>query len=245
MNTLSIALSSFGITHVGLARDNNEDLFDSIEEKYYFALADGMGGHLAGEVAAALALQSVNRSVQEHLPLSLEKTCLFLREAIIRANLTVFQESIANEGKKGMGTTLSCFTLVDRHLVYGHIGDSRIYRYRNGLKQLTHDHCLKAKLHHSHPQYRRRHALTRAIGTQSRLLPDIGVIPVYVNDLYMLCTDGLSDYLSSSFIESVLGSSYSLQEKGQILLQSALEKGGRDNITLLLVHLLPCKQKFI
>jgi len=245
MNTLSIALSSFGITHVGLARDNNEDLFDFIEEKYYFALADGMGGHLAGEVAAAIALESLHHSVQENLPLSLEKTCLFLRDAITKANLEVFEESLSHEGKKGMGTTLSCFTLVDRHLVYGHIGDSRLYRYRNGLKQLTRDHCLKARLMPGHPHYKRRHALTRAIGTQPRILPDVGVIPVYTNDLYMLCTDGLSDYLPLFFMESVLGSNYSLEEKGKILLQAALEKGGRDNITLLLIHLLPCKQRFI
>ncbi len=229
-------LTSFGITDIGLSRENNEDAFACIEEKRFFVLADGMGGHLAGEIASMEALQSLCDSIHHVSAMSLERTCGFLREAMARANAHVIQKSKSTPGYAGMGTTLSCFLLTEQHLVYAHIGDSRLYRYRGKLAQLTQDHSLRRKSLSSTSIYRNNHVITRAIGTHSILLPDMGVIPIYSNDLYMLCSDGLSDYVPQETLSEILSSSLSIQKKGELLVKTALEKGGRDNITLLLVQ---------
>jgi len=229
-------LESFGITDIGLSRENNEDAFAAVTEKRFFCLADGMGGHLAGEIAAASALESLCHSIQTAPCMSLEKTCSFLRSAMARANTHVINKATTHPEYAGMGTTLSCFMLTDQHLVYAHIGDSRLYRYRNRLVQLTQDHSLRKKSQTQTAIYRNHHIITRAIGTHSIILPDLGVIPIYSNDLYMLCSDGLSDYVPEEIMADVLASPLSIQKKGEILVKLALEKGGRDNITLLLVQ---------
>ena len=133
-----------------------------------------------------------------------------------------------------MGTTLSCCLIRKQHLIYAHVGDSRLYRYRQQLDQLTEDHSLRSKeqkLHSTPPQ---RHIITRAIGAFAHTYPDIGIIPLYPNDLYMLCSDGLSDYVSKNTLATLLGSSTCLEQTGHHLIKAALEKGGNDNITLLL-----------
>ena len=229
-------LTTFGITDIGLRRENNEDAYALIEEKRFFVLADGMGGHLAGEVAAITALQSLCDAIYNAAPMSVEKTCKFLRTAMAEANTQVIHKAKAIPEYSGMGTTLSCFSLTDQHLIYAHIGDSRLYRFRGKLTQLTQDHSLRRKSKSQTSIYRNHHVITRAIGTHSVLLPDLGVIPIYSNDLYMLCSDGLSDYVPEEVLEEILESALPLQQKGETLIKKALEKGGRDNITLLLVQ---------
>jgi protein phosphatase len=228
--------SFFGITDIGLSRANNEDAFAVIEEKKFFVLADGMGGHLAGEVAAATALDSVCTSIHAAPDMSIEKTCIFLRGALARANAHVLQKALSHPNYTGMGTTLSCFVLTEQHLVYAHIGDSRLYRYRHRLLQLTEDHSLRKRSRSASSIYRNHHIITRALGTPAIPQPDIGIIPLHSNDLYLLCSDGLSDYVPEEQIAHLLSSPLPIQERGNALIKAALEKGGRDNITLLLVH---------
>jgi protein phosphatase len=141
-----------------------------------------------------------------------------------------------------MGTTLSCFVVIDKFLIYGHIGDSRLYRYRNELEQLTEDHSLLQTLWNkeeatSPPSLLMRNVITRAIGTQPIALPDIGIISLHSKDLYMLCSDGLSDYVDYAKIAIILSSPLSLEEMGKTFIKCALEKGGNDNITILLVRI--------
>ena len=231
------SFKTFGITDIGLRRQNNEDAFAILEEKRFFILADGMGGHEAGEVAALTALESLCEAVQNSSSMSLEKTCSFLRTAMHKANLHVLDKAHTYPEYRGMGTTLSCFLLTEHHLIYAHIGDSRLYRYRNRLHQLTQDHSLRKRSHSPTILYRNHHIITRAIGTHRVLLPDMGVIPIHSDDLFLLCSDGLSDYVPENTLSDILGSPIPLEEKGKTLISSALEKGGRDNITLLLVHL--------
>lgn len=227
-------LESFGISDIGLSRSNNEDVWAALPEKRFFALADGMGGHKAGEVAASMAIQSVCAAMAslQNLP-TVEEACQLLRGAIAQSNTKVFQESCQNPDYAGMGTTLSCFLMTQDHLVYAHVGDSRLYRYRGKLEQLTEDHSLSCET--TPPNSKMRHMITRAIGTYSTILPDIGVIPLRPRDLYMLCSDGLSDYVEESKIALPLSSPLSLEEMGKKLVEAALKKGGNDNITLLLV----------
>ncbi len=240
MKVMPIKLESFGITDVGLIRSNNEDVWGVQPEKQFYILADGMGGHKAGEVASSFAMQCMCESILA-LPdqPSIEDTCQLLRDAVAKANMKVFEESHRHPEYTGMGTTLSCFVIVGDYLIYAHIGDSRLYRYRGKLEQLTEDHSLRQTLcpqeEASSPALIKRNVITRAIGNQPTILPDIGVIPLYQKDIYMLCSDGLSDYVDAKKIARILSSSLSLEEMGGKLVEAALEKGGNDNITLLLV----------
>ena len=235
MKALPYQLDSFGISHIGLSRSNNEDVWDALLEKSFFGLADGMGGHKAGEVAAFLAMQAMRKKIASLPDCSdTEGACQLLREAISYANTEVFEQSYHNPQYTGMGTTLSCFLIVKDHLIYGHVGDSRLYRYRGKLEQLTEDHSLIIPEDPLANQ-KMRHMITRAIGTHPTILPDIGVIPLRPRDLYLLCSDGLSDYVEESKIALVLSSPISLEEIGKKLVEMALKKGGNDNITLLLV----------
>jgi PPM family protein phosphatase len=240
----SFKIDHFGISDIGLVRSNNEDIWSTILEKQFFILADGMGGHKAGEIASSHAVESMSESMKG-LPdqADVEEVCQFLRVAIAKANSKVFDESHTNPDYAGMGTTLSCFAIVKDFLIYGHIGDSRIYRYRNKLEQLTEDHSLRHSIWNkeedgSPPALLMRNVITRAIGTQPTIQPDIGVIRLRSKDVYMICSDGLSDYVEEHKIAHFLSSPHSLEEMGKNLIKSALEKGGNDNITLLLVKIL-------
>jgi serine/threonine protein phosphatase PrpC len=227
--------NSFGISDIGCARTNNEDIFSIREKERLFVLADGMGGHNAGEIAAALAVETLCGSIQSSCFKTIEEACNDLRRAVGIANQEVFQQASSLPSYAGMGSTLSCFLLTGQHLVYAHVGDSRLYRYREALHLLTEDHTQQL----CKPLAPPRTVITRAIGTHSNVQPDIGVIPLMPHDIYLLCSDGLSDSLRGQEIASILSSPLPLPEKGDALLKTALEKGGRDNITLLLVEVLP------
>lgn len=227
--------NSFGVSDIGYKRTNNEDIFSISEKERLFILADGMGGHNAGEVAAAVAVQALSNSISASCFKTIEEACSDLRTAVRIANQAVFRQAHRLPSCSGMGSTLSCFLLTHQHLVYAHVGDSRLYRYREALNLLTEDHTQQR----CKPLAPPRTVITRAIGTHSHVYPDIGIIPLMPRDIYLLCSDGLSDALQKHDISSVLSSSLPLHEKGHSLLKNALKKGGRDNITLLLVELLP------
>lgn len=231
MTLLKQKIEYYGISEIGLVRANNEDVWAALPEKKFFILADGMGGHKAGEIASSLAVETLCASMKS-FPESadVEEACQFLRDAIAQANTKVFEESHRHPNYAGMGTTLSCFALVKNFLIYGHIGDSRLYRYRDKLQKLTEDHSLR----HTQPM---RHVITRAIGTQPSVMPDIGVIALKSKDLYILCSDGLSDYVEEKKIAAALSPPLAMEEMGRNLVEMALEKGGNDNITLLLVRI--------
>ncbi len=244
MNIMPFKIESFGISDIGLVRGNNEDVWMTVPEKKFYILADGMGGHNAGEVAAMLTVDSMCQSIKTLSDqASVEETCQFLREAIAKANARVFDEAHRLPEYAGMGTTLSCFIVKEDFLIYAHVGDSRLYRFRNKLDQLTEDHSLRhtllTKENEAPPVLLLRNVITRAIGTHSNILPDIGVIPLRSKDIYMLCSDGLSDYVEKEKLSQILSSAVSLEEIAKKLVEAALEKGGNDNITLLLAQIKP------
>jgi PPM family protein phosphatase len=239
-------VQSFGISDVGLSRANNEDAWKEVPEKRFYALADGMGGHNAGEVASSIAIESICSSIQQLTSIdSMQELLLYLKEAVSHANKMVLKKANQSKEYRGMGTTLSCFMLFDDHLVYAHVGDSRLYRIRNRIEQLTKDH----KIRHIHWGQTSdtskptrpllfRNVITRAIGTHIEVEPDIGSYSVQPGDIYLLCSDGLSNLVNDEVMHSILRTSHSLEVKGQKLLQKALKNGGYDNITLLLVNIL-------
>jgi len=235
----------FGLSDVGRVRSNNEDVFCTLPELQFYVLADGMGGHNAGEIAASRAVEMMCCCIAEAGTLSsVEQSCNLLRSAITAANSSVNTLSHQNKEFKGMGTTLSCFLIQKDVLIYAHVGDSRIYRYRKQLKRLTEDHSLRhAMLTNeedpagSLPALLYRNVITRAIGTYPYILPDVGVIPIQSEDLYMICSDGLTDAVCDEEIQTIMNSSGNLECIGKELIASALKKGGSDNITALLVKI--------
>lgn len=233
----------FGSSDIGLSRLNNEDVFAYLPDENFFALADGMGGHNAGEVAAQTTVDDLCRYVQEaaHASHTPQQWKAFLSDAIFDANLHVFQMSEQNVEHKGMGTTLCIALVANSQLIIGHVGDSRIYRFRKGrLTRLTQDHSLKGELiasgkldEESAKNYCKKNIITRAIGTQMTVNPEIKILDVESEDTYLLCSDGLTDPLRDDKIAELLESASNLEEANEKLILAAKEAGGSDNITVL------------
>ncbi|MCB1082634.1 MAG: Stp1/IreP family PP2C-type Ser/Thr phosphatase [Chlamydiia bacterium] len=248
MNTCDFDLSSFGKTDVGLVRTNNEDVFLSLKEHAFFALADGMGGHRAGEVAASEAVQFLSASIED-LFLKNDKDWnifdlqYFNKLYIEHANHHVHRLGQKHASRKGMGTTLCTLLFHERSIIYGHVGDSRIYRLREGLlEQLTVDHSRTNQLiaegivtKEMAKNLPYKNILTRALGTQENVEADIHIAPVNPDDLYLMCSDGLTDQVSDEEIAEILKKNQDIKQGTSRLIERAKEEGGRDNVTVLLI----------
>lgn len=249
MNHFRFKLSSYGLSDIGLVRSNNEDVWSYLDESGFFALADGMGGHNAGEVAAKEAVRFVCSSVEE-LFVSSEKEwnifdlCSFTKLCIENANSWVHHLGKKRKEYSGMGTTLCTLLFHEHSLIYGHVGDSRIYRFRQGqLDQLTIDHSLKNELISQGKFYESpnkpfpyKNVLTRAIGTHGDVEAEIHIAPVNVDDLYLMCSDGLTDCVTDQEISSILRQSKDPKDITLELIELAKKNGGNDNITIVSVH---------
>ena len=224
-------------THVGRVRQQNEDAAWMDEKLAIFAVADGMGGHQAGEVASMLAIEAVKRMARANA----EPGITLLREAVSEANEAILGHAQKNPECAGMGTTLSLMWKRKDYMYIAHVGDSRIYRLRGGvLEQITEDHSLVAEFVKSglitqeqartHP---RRNIITRALGTPGETEPDILATDTKKGDIWLLCSDGLTGMVEDAEIERILNRC-SLERAADMLLKQALRAGGRDNITLIL-----------
>lgn len=234
-----IRLESYGFSDIGPVRPNNEDVWLSMPRYRFFALADGMGGHNGGEVAAKETIDFLSSSIkslihpQKKAKIPTKDLIYHLRSVIDQANAKIYDLSREKVSLKGMGTTLCCLYLYEDSVIYAHVGDSRIYRYRNKeLKQLTQDHTL---FQESYAKSATKHIITRAIGTCNKVEPEISLVTVQQEDLFFMCTDGLSDFVSVQEMESFLQEKGSLKKKVKSLVLHAKQKGSSDNITALLV----------
>ncbi len=231
-------IESFGISDLGLARDSNEDVFHEIPIHRFFVLADGMGGHNAGEIAAKEAVHHLSTSIcqifaskEETDPLESPLPDL-LHKAILGANRWVHQLSEQKEEFQGMGTTLCCILLHEDNLVCAHIGDSRIYRFRKTLEQITEDHRVSPTIS------TKKNMITKAVGTSPHVEPTINTLPLSSNDIYFLCSDGLTDYVSDEEISSILQDHLCIKTASEELIKIAKVKGGGDNITVLMIKVI-------
>lgn len=232
---------SYGLSDVGLSRSNNEDVFIAMPEMGFFALADGMGGHVAGEIAAQETLEKLAqniKSIPKKPPLAI---LVALREAIESANKWVFEQSQKVQTLNGMGTTLCCLLWSHDFVIYAHVGDSRIYRHRNQkLELLTQDHSLLTKWlklkKHSHSPFPYKNIITKAVGTTPLANPEIAICSFQPGDLFLLCTDGLSDVLTLHDMEKVINHSKNLEFSAKLLIETAKIKGSSDNITILMIQ---------
>lgn len=233
-------------TDVGKVRKNNEDYYIVVkkDDKAILAVADGMGGLDRGGIASQLTCQILADEFVRH---NTSDAFKFLSDTISKANEQIYKYSIENS-LKGIGTTLTAILIYDDNLYYANIGDSRLYLYENNeLKQLTKDHSFVQFLLDRNlitPQqainHPKRNLITRAIGIQPTCNPDIVQFPnkITVGQKFLLCTDGLYNSLTDDEIKQFLLSNIDLDIISQALLSNALEKGGDDNITFVLIEIL-------
>ncbi len=250
------ALEIVSQTNPGMVRSHNED---SVAQELAYGLvvlADGMGGYNAGEVASGIAVSVVATEVCQHLqnasPTDRDEASgdelgvALLRDNIQRANASIFHAAQSQPQYAGMGTTIVAGLYYDNRVVVGHVGDSRMYRLRGEtLETITRDHSLlqeqidggmisveDARLS------KNKNLVTRAVGIDAEVLPEIHVHDVLVGDIYLLCSDGLNDMVEDEDIQSTL---YAMQGNlplaAEQLIQMANDNGGRDNVSVVLVKI--------
>jgi protein phosphatase len=238
-------VSVYCVSDIGLIRQNNEDSCKLLKDERFFVLADGMGGHQAGEVASKVTVEQLCTLFQERFDSShtdLAYAEHFIKEIIQEVNAMIYRLGRENSQLKGMGTTLCCILFHLQGLIYGHVGDSRIYRIRQGrLEQLTKDHSLLRELidlgqlsEQQAGDFLYKNIITKAIGTELSVEPTVAHCSLEPGDMILMCTDGLSDLVSFKEIQEILNEN--TEEKiVQLLVKKAKQKGGYDNITVILV----------
>ncbi len=243
----SLKIESFGISDQGLVRENNEDVWHQIPVHQFFILADGMGGHNAGEIAAREVVHHLSASICQFFSgpeqEDAEQIERHLHTAIVKANAWVHRLSEQKQEFCGMGTTLCCFLLHEQSLIYAHVGDSRIYRFRKKLELLTEDHSLRSQMIQlgqlnalSQEQFLYKNIITRAIGTSPLVEPEVSKTQVEEEDIYFLCSDGLTDCVSHNEISTILSNAPTIQNASERLISAAKAKGGKDNITIVMIR---------
>ncbi len=234
-------------SHQGRVRTSNEDSYAANSKNRIFVVADGMGGHAAGEIASQIAASTVEEWVasRQHAGDRLEDT---LRAAAQEANSRIYETQRKRAEFAGMGSTLTILSFRDKMYYIAHVGDSRAYLLREGnLDQLTRDHSLVWHLFESgvlhkeelsaHPQ---KNLITRSIGPHPQVEVDLEQGEAREGDIYLLCSDGLTDVLSDEHIRDVLSDNQgSAQQLGEALVNAANQGGGPDNITVVVVKLQP------
>jgi len=249
------ALEIVRLTDVGQRRDHNEDAIASDDNIGLVILADGMGGYKAGEVASEIAVLSISAELKEamltmepgHVDVFLGKQAeaQLILDAVKNANDAIYNVSQTQPQCAGMGTTLVVGLFTNNKLLVGHIGDSRMYRFRNqSLTQITEDHSLlqeqiksglitaeQAKFSAN------KNLVTRALGIDPEVELELNEHDVEVGDIYLLCSDGLTDLVDDNIIESTLNMlSSNLHDTAQKLVEMANDNGGKDNISVILVR---------
>ena len=236
-------------TDPGLVRKNNEDTVAFDSDTGLCLLADGMGGYNAGEVASAMAVSFINSEMGRWLAQAgAQATAKEMRRAmeicVENANHSILHAARSNRHYEGMGTTLVIGVFQEDRLVLGHIGDSRCYRLRGReLVQLTKDHSLLQEQIDAQlitPAQAltalNRNLITRALGVDDQVLLDVNEFRLESGDIYLLCSDGLSDMASDADIATILTSTRSMEQKKLALIEAAKRGGGRDNISVVMVQ---------
>lgn len=238
-------MKAFALTDVGQRRKINQDcVYASVEPvgnlPNLFIVADGMGGHKAGDFASRFAVNAVRESIgasQETNPIKL------IRDAIELANRGILRESDEHEEMRGMGTTIVVTTIIDRYAYTANVGDSRLYLLGDTLNQITKDHSLVEEMvrlgeiteaeARNHPD---KNIITRAVGATSNVDIDFFDYKVGPGVIILMCSDGLSNMVEDEEIRRILRRTISIEEKARVLVETANENGGKDNIAVILVE---------
>jgi len=249
-------ITIMGLTDTGIVRAKNEDAIGFDSALGLVVLADGMGGHRGGAIASGMTVDTVIDKLQQSLPeinsgeideasgFSRESICI--QDAVVEANQMVFQASEANPDHKGMGTTVVVLQFYNNSFSLAHIGDSRCYRLRAGkFEQITKDHSLLQELidrgFYTVEEARKsmnKNLVTRALGIDPVVMPDIQEDIVLKNDIYLLCSDGLTDLVEDQDIYlTIMQFSANLEEAAKQLITKANQNGGKDNISVMLCRI--------
>lgn len=240
-----VSLLSWAMSDIGKKRANNEDCFFHSNRLGLFIVADGMGGHKAGAFASSLAVKTASFEIVKNIRKNQKSNEAILQDAAQKTAKKVFLEGKNNIELNGMGTTLSMLLIKDGQAFISHVGDSRVYCLRNKtLKLLTTDHSLvneqvmagilskeEARISHL------RNVITKAIGHKEEVLPDSLVFLVEPEDIFLLCTDGLNSMLKDEQIQNILNDNHPSMAINELVKQ-ANNKGGDDNITVVIVNII-------
>jgi protein phosphatase len=235
-----------GLSDMGLLRTSNQDDYHIDAEGRFFIVADGMGGHAGGQEASRLATQTIADFLQKHWNDS-SSTSYLLKQALESANLAILEDQRQHPERADMGTTVVALTFRDQDPMpwCAHVGDSRLYRLRgHRLDQLTDDHTWIARAiregevgpsqSRSHPW---RHVLSQCLGREDLSQIDVQTINIQPGDRLLLCSDGLTEELSDHLIASHMKSIRACDAAANALVNSAKQRGGRDNITVVVISL--------
>lgn len=250
MTNLSQVLEVATATHSGMVRSHNEDSIAADAEIGLAVLADGMGGYNAGEVASGIAVAMISDEMKKLLgdaETEAGNAEDLLSEHVARANAAIYQAAQSQPQYSGMGTTLVVALWHDNKMAVGHVGDSRLYRLRGEtFEQVTRDHSLLQEQIDSGMITREqarfsqnKNLVTRAVGIDAEVETEVHTYPVQPGDIYLLCSDGLSDMVTDEDIQLTLSSlQANLSLAAEQLVQQANDNGGRDNISVILVRVL-------
>lgn len=245
-----------GQTHVGMKRNHNEDNLLLLPEERLFVVADGMGGHSSGEVASKIAVEEVaeffrmtSQDLEITWPYKMDKQKNYdenrLATGVKLANMRIFEKASSETKYKGMGTTIvTVYFAKDSEVVVGHVGDSRVYFFREGtLRQVTEDHSLlndylKAKklTPEEIEAFPHKNVIVRALGMKDTVIVDINRVEPKDGDIFLLCSDGLSGMVPDKQIEQILQSQTDLDKACAQLIDAANANGGNDNVTCVLAQ---------
>src|ERR1700683_4629080 len=246
-----------GLSDVGLQREHNEDSFVVLQEYDLFVVADGMGGHRAGDVASRLATETISEFFRStanedvtwpfHFDTNLSEEENRLLTGIRVANRQIFERSTRSREYHGMGTTVvgAMFSPKKQRMYIGHVGDSRCYRVREGqIHQLTRDHSLindyllaMPDLTDEQKSELPKNVITRPLGMQDQVVVDLQHDDPHAGDVYILCSDGLSGMVQDEDIRSIITNHVDVREACTKLIAKANEHGGEDNITAVLIRI--------
>jgi protein phosphatase len=252
----TLPLAACGFSHAGRQREENEDAFGSFVDARLFIVADGMGGHNAGEVASVMAVdaletffRSYHADPRQPWPHPVD-TELSLGANLLRVGIKVANDKIRTAAKQDraknrMGTTIVALAVGDAQLTIAHAGDSRAYRLRSGdLKRLTRDHSIVEEMIAARPEmtdeeiaaFAHRNVVTRSLGSKEEIEPTVLVEPLEPGDHYLVCSDGLWGSVPDDKMKSILLSTSDIEAACQLLIDAANEAGGPDNITAVIVR---------
>jgi protein phosphatase len=238
-------MKTYSMTDTGIQREMNQDYFFASDTPVgnlpnLYIVADGMGGHKAGDYASRYTTQRIVASVSRSPD---EEPVTILKEAIATANRLLIEEAAEDEAKSGMGTTLVAATIIGRHLYIANIGDSRLYVVGDDIRQMTRDHSLVAEMVRMgevndsearvHPD---KNIITRAIGASGEVEADFFEVDLNDGEQVLLCTDGLTNMVEDEVIKEIMQSDASPEERVEKLVQTANRNGGRDNITVMTIQ---------
>jgi protein phosphatase len=249
-------LHACGVSDAGRIRKTNEDGFVADPELNLYAVADGMGGHRAGEVASRLALEAVATFIRRSAhdtdftwPYGIDDTLSFdgnrLRTAIHLANRRVFRAAESSDDYSGMGTTIVGLLVNGAHTAIGYVGDSRLYLFANGsLQQLTNDDSWAAAILAHDPgltpdqlaRHPMRNVLTNALGARDQVDVHVSERALTPGDVLLLCTDGLHGALDAADLRRILASTGEVEQAARALVTAAMDAGSRDNVTALVMR---------